>query len=513
MAKPASPDSATEFVSLGWSALSWIEHYLVHGPGDIQGQRISVDDEFAAFVVRAYELRLDGSRRVRRAFLSRAKGRAKSEVAGFIECFEALGPCRFDHWAEPGEVSDWGYEYEPGEPVGKPLRYVEILNVATEEEQAGNTYDVVYYNLHPETCSPELLEDFGRLDVGLSRINLPNQRGSIEPVSSADSSKDGGKSTFIVSDETHLWKLKRLKSLHRTMARNLLKRKVASGWMLETSTMYGEGEGSVAEGTHAYALAVRSGRLRDNTLLFDHRQASASWDLADRKQRIKALREAYGPAAEWMDLDAIADSWDEPDASESEFRRYWLNQPVAMDAKPTSILPRWGSCAVTDRPLDGSPVVAIAVSFDRAWSAIVGSTVADGVLVVKVLRHGPGTSWVVAHMRTLARSGDVLIDEKGPAGSLVPALKAAGIGLHLVSPDEVCDAASLVLDRTEDGSLEHFAQPELDGAAEVAAWRTIADRRAFGRRVSGGDISALEAASLAALAADRELVGASFNIW
>ena len=53
MAKPASPDSATEFVSLGWSALSWIEHYLVHGPGDIQGQRISVDDEFAAFVVRA----------------------------------------------------------------------------------------------------------------------------------------------------------------------------------------------------------------------------------------------------------------------------------------------------------------------------------------------------------------------------------------------------------------------------------------------------------------------------
>jgi hypothetical protein len=36
-----------------------------------------------------------------------------------IECFEALGPCRFDHWAEAGEVSDWGYEYEEGEPVGR----------------------------------------------------------------------------------------------------------------------------------------------------------------------------------------------------------------------------------------------------------------------------------------------------------------------------------------------------------------------------------------------------------
>jgi hypothetical protein len=45
-----------------------------------------------------------------------------------------------------------------------------------------------------------------------------------------------------------------------TMVRNLLKRKVASGWMLETSTMYAEGENSVAEGTHAYAKRWRPGR-------------------------------------------------------------------------------------------------------------------------------------------------------------------------------------------------------------------------------------------------------------
>jgi hypothetical protein len=44
------------------------------------------------------------------------------------------------------------------------------------------------------------------------------------------------------------------------MTRNLLKRKIASGWMLETSTMYAEGENSVAEGTHAYA---KRGRGRD----------------------------------------------------------------------------------------------------------------------------------------------------------------------------------------------------------------------------------------------------------
>lgn len=508
--KPAKP----KFITLGWSAISWIEHYLVHGPGDIQGEPVELDDEFAAFIVKAYEIKPTGERKIRRAFLSRAKGRSKSGLASFIECFEALGPARFDRWAEPGEVSDWGYEYEPGEPVGRPLTYVEILNVATEEGQAGNTYDAVYYILNPETCSQELLEDYGRIDVGLSRINLPNQRGFIEPVTSADSSKDGGKSTFIVADETHLWILPRLRRLHRVMNRNLLKRKIASGWMLETSTMYGEGEGSVAEGTHAYAVAVSSGRRRDASLLFDHKQADMGWDLTKQKERVKALRQAYGPASEWMDLAQIAKSWDDPDVTEAEFRRYWLNQPVPMDEKPTSIMPKWSTCRVPDRALDGEPVVSIATSFDRGWSSIAGATQTDGGKVAgKLLARGPGTSWVVDHVRGLNPSGEVLVDPKGPAGTLIPSLINAGIQVREVDADFVCDAASEVLDRTEAGTLEHFGQAELDQAVEVAAWRTINDRRAFGRRVSGGDISPLEALSFSTLAAVRELVGSGFNIW
>jgi hypothetical protein len=59
------------------------------------------------------------------------------------------------------------------------------------------------------------------------------------------------------------------------MTRNLLKRKIASGWMLETSTMYAEGEGSVAEGTHAYAKLAWP-VAQDRSLLFDHRQASTT---------------------------------------------------------------------------------------------------------------------------------------------------------------------------------------------------------------------------------------------
>jgi hypothetical protein len=355
--------TAEPFLSLGFAGVSWIEHYLVHGPGDVQGLPIELDDEFAAFIIKAYRVDAAGERKVRRAFLSRSKGRSKSGLAAMIACFEALGPCRFDHFAEAGEVSQWGYEYERGEPVGRPLIYVEILNVATEEGQAGNTYDAIHYMLNPETCSAELLRDFGKIDVGLTRTNLPDRRGFIEPVTSADSSKDGGKSTFIVADETHLWVLPRLKRLHGVMTRNLLKRKLASGWMLETSTMYASGEDSVAEGTHAYAKSVKEGRERDRTLLFDHRQAAETWNLDNRRERIAALCEAYGPAAEWMNLEAIADSWDDPQVSDAEFKRFWLNQPVPLIPPEESIVPMdaWAACLAPRSQIVGEPLFALDV--------------------------------------------------------------------------------------------------------------------------------------------------------
>ena len=492
------------FTSLGWSAISWIEHYLVHGPGDIQGQRVELDDEFAAHILKAYRLDPEtGARLVRRDFLSRAKGRSKSGLAGFIACFEALGPCRFDHWAAAGEVSPWGYVYDEGEPVGKPLPYVEVLCVATEEGQAGITYDAIHFILNPETCSPALLADFPGLDVGLTRVILPGSRGFIEPVSSADSSKDGGKSTFIVADETHLWVLPRLKRLHRVMVRNLLKRKVASGWMLETSTMYGAGEGSVAEGTHAYAL----GRGDDASLLFDHRQADEKLDLSDPAQRMTALREAYGPAAEWMNLQAISDTWDDPQSSEAEFRRYWCNQPVPMIERATSILPKWPACLDPDRDVAKlAPSVALAVSFDRQFAAI-GAAAMDGdVLVVKPLRHGAGLGWVVAEAAEVCARLDVslVVDERGPAASLGAQLEAAGVKVRWIDSAVVCDSAALVFDRVEAGTLAHAGYPELDAAVDVAAWRSVGERRAFGRRASAGDISPLEAVSLAGWAAVNE---------
>lgn len=481
------------FLSLGFAAIDWIEHYLVHGPGDVQGQPIELDDEFAGFILKAY--RLDpksGERMVRRAFLSRAKGRSKSGLAAMVECFEALGPCRFDHWAEPGEVSDWGYEYDEGEPVGRPLTYVEILNVATEESQAGNTYDAVYYMLNEDTCSAELLEDYGRLDVGLTRINLPNQRGYIEPVTSADSSKDGGKSTFIVADETHLWVLPRLHRLHGVMTRNLLKRKTASGWMLETSTMYAEGENSVAEGTHAYAES--SSRSR-KYLLFDHRQAAESWDLTKRRERLTALREAYGPASAWMNLEAIADSWDDPQVSEASFRRFWLNQPVPLVEPPKGVMPNWAVLAsAAEAP---TTAVGVAIDPDRVWCSIGAAGDVDEMPLVRAIRRDRVGPWIVAEIVRLHQEAGcvVVVDKKGPAVTLIEDLEAAGVPVAPFGLEDYVVACADMYDLVDQLGLRHANDDDLNAAVAAADWRRVGDRQVWARR--GGDITPLEAATLA----------------
>jgi phage terminase large subunit-like protein len=344
-----------ESESLGFQLLDWIETYLVHGPGDVEGEPLILDDEFAAFVVRAYAVDKAGDRLIRRAVLSRPKGRAKSELAAMLAAAESIGPVRFDHFAVKGETSPWGYEFAVGEPVGRTVKRPEVLCFATEEGQSGNTYDAIRYMLSADTGSAALVQDFGKIDVGLTRILLPGG-GIVSPESAADSSKDGGKSTFCVFDETHLWVHPRLKRMHQIVLRNLLKRKAAAGWAMETTTMFAPGEGSVAEGTFDFWRQTVEGRIKDTSLLVDHKQAGSKHDPAKKKDRIAGLKEVYGPASAWMDLDAIARSYDDPQTSAAEWQRYWWNLPVSIQGGWLS-QKAWDECHDPRAIPDGARVV------------------------------------------------------------------------------------------------------------------------------------------------------------
>jgi hypothetical protein len=341
---------------LGWLAAAWVEHFCVHGPGDVQGDPVVLDDEFTGFVVDAYALAASGRRLYDAGFLSRAKGRAKSELAGFAVLFEAFGPCRFAGWAAGGERFAWRdfvYEYGPGEPMGRPVTYPFIRCLATEETQAGNTYDNVHFNLTDGSLSEGLPRDA----AGLTRVLLPGG-GEIVPSTASNAAKDGGKETFAVFDETHLYVTPELRRMYATVRRNLAKRKQSEPWALQTSTMYRVDQDSTAKATHERALAARDGRVRERRLLFDHVEARADVDLSSRPAIVTALREVYGPAAAWLDLDGMVDRefWNvEADVDDS--RRYFFNQAVApRDAWVTAqeLRPNRRDDLVLD---DGSPVV------------------------------------------------------------------------------------------------------------------------------------------------------------
>lgn len=315
--------------SLGWLALWWVETFTIHGPGDVQGEPVELDDEFAAYVVDCYALDRSGKRLYDSVFLSRAKGRAKSELAAFIALFEAFGPCRFSHWAEPGETYSWRgetYHYEPGEPVGREIVYPYIRCLATEEGQAGNTYDQIHFNL----VEGPLGESLPRDAAGLTRVVVPGG-GLIVPSTASSAAKDGGKETHVVYDETHLYVTPDLRRMYDTVRRNMAKRKNAEPWSHETSTMYLPGEGSVAEDTHRTARAIQDGRTRTSRLLFDHREGPADVDLADEAELRAALKEVYGPFAEVMDLDRIVNEIWDPRNHPADSRRYFLNQRTGAE--------------------------------------------------------------------------------------------------------------------------------------------------------------------------------------
>lgn len=359
-------------LTLGWQVGHWIETLLCHGPGDVEGDPIILDDDFWDALVAAYEVHPDTGRRViRRYILSRPKGRAKSEFAGFVTIAEALGPVRFDHWATAGEVSWWGYEYEPGEPVGRPVKRPFVRCLATEEQQSGNTYDNVRYILQSERAP--ITSAFQLKDVGLTRTFLPNGGGEIRPSSASSASKDGGRETFAVLDETHLYVLPELRQMARTVRRNMAKR--AECWTLETTTMFEEGAGSTAEETFS---SWEKGALGRGDVVFDHREGPdpEGFDWDDDDQLAAALREAYAPAT-WVDIPARVAEIRDPETPRHESERYFLNRRTSVMSDFLS-LSEWDRLVVDRHLEDGE---AICVGFD-------GSLTRDSTGIVAVTEDG-----------------------------------------------------------------------------------------------------------------------------
>lgn len=185
----------------------------------------------------------------------------------------------------------------------------------------------------------------------------------------------------------------------------------------------------------------------------------------------------------------------------------------------------WEACATQEDKPASPAAIGVAVSVDRLYASIAAASMVEVLQdesdpesepverpFVAAVDRRPGIGWLVAEVKRIQDEHDcmVVIDEKGPTKDLLKDLEDADVAVEARTLDEYAEACSRLFDKVQAGAVLHPASSELDAAVAGAVWRTVGDRQVWGRRKSEADVSMLEAATLAAHAA--ESVGA-FNIY
>lgn len=305
------PEYPGEFPSLGWLARDWIEAYLPVPDGDMQGQPLVLSDAQTTLIVHHYRIRPkatpDHWRAYRRSMKVGPKGWGKDPLMAALAWFEACGPARFDGWDADGN------------PVGRPWSTPWIQMVGSAEDQTENTY-------LPFRQMGEFgwLDDF-RPDIGLGRTLLPGG-GKVEPVTSESATREGQRVTFAPLGETWQWlPEKGGVRLAATVRRNVAK---MGGATFEITNMWAKGRDSVAERTAAAAKKDKTifVSITAPTPPVGYDDTLGQWPRLDNdRECLTAIKEVY-EGHDWVNPKRVLEDIRDPDTSEDEARRFYLNQ-------------------------------------------------------------------------------------------------------------------------------------------------------------------------------------------
>ena len=306
------PEFEGEQPTLGWELLDWVSEMLAM-PDRMDYEPFVLTPEQAQFFLDYYRIDpVSGKRVYRRGVWSRPKGHGKSPLMGAIGICEALAPVLFDGWDANGR------------PVGKPWAEVRtplVQFAAVNEEQTRNAFDPLLEMLRQ---GPVL--DYYDIDPMETFVALP--KGRIEYITAAATSKEGAKPVFAALDQTEGW----IRSNGGVNLAAVLRRNAGKigGTTIETPNAYRPGMGSVSEATAEYHASIKEWRAREEGLLYDHREAPADTDMADKDSLYKGLLHVYGDSAEdnggWVDLGRIMQEIWDPATDPQDARQFYLNQ-------------------------------------------------------------------------------------------------------------------------------------------------------------------------------------------
>ena len=328
--------------SLGDHVVAWMEAWLRSPADPLEPLRLT--GEQIRFLLWWYAVDEDGRFLFRRGVLRRPKGWGKDPLCAFICMAELMGPVRFDRW-------------EDGMPVGRPAVQAYVQVAAVSEAQTRNTTTML-----APVASDALIEAY-RVDISDKRTKavvggLPVE---LRPITKSPRSAEGPRPTCYISGETQHWiRSNGGHAMSRVIRRNLAKRPGGSARELAITNTHEPGEESVAEKDDAaWRKQQESG---GGDILMDHREPALpeDFDFSDDDQLRAALEAAYGEAW-WIDLDRLIAEIRDPDTTEAEAKRFYLNLLVAgagawMDPSAIDAARRHGPV-----PAAGAP---IAVGFD-----------------------------------------------------------------------------------------------------------------------------------------------------
>jgi len=446
------PEFDGDFPSLGWALLELYEEYLRIPSGPQAGEPFRLSDDQATFTVRFYAVDPAVDRLLyRRGARRRAKGTGKSPHLGAFAFGELVGDVVFDGWDANGE------------PVGRPRDSPWGQIAACSEDQTDNTY-LALLEMLAESAA---IDEFG-IDAGVTRIQLTNRFGRIDPVTASAGSREGQPITSAVLDETHLWTPRNGgKRLAATLRRNLAK---MNGRSIDSTNAYVRGQDSVAEATD------RAWKRGEAGLLYDCIEAPAVDDLRDRRKLRKALAVAY-TGAPWVDLDRLIDEIADPETTANDARRFYLNQPVDednteswLDDLPTDTFAR---CAALELELpDSGCVMAWDMSLRHDSTAIATLGRQDDRIVARVRIFSRDTTGKIdflavrQHIRTEALAHQVTAIGYDPRYLEFEAQELADGGLPMEefpqSAERMGPACGLLRSTIATQTLAH------DGGAELA---------------------------------------------
>jgi hypothetical protein len=142
------------------------------------------------------------------------------------------------------------------------------------------------------------------------------------------------------------------------------------------------------------------------------------------------------------------------------------------------------------------------VAPDGSSAAIAAAWRVDGIAYLEIVDHRLGTTWLVPRLCELAKRYRAIIGHDTIGAALAEAellgRKRPKPRTYPATMRDVTNGCFTFMRELASGNLKHFDQIPLSEAAARAAKRPLSENSwAWGRRLSGGDITPLVAATLA----------------